>query len=121
MEDSKNQLVEVIKQDCTIKCEIPVDIYYRLNQFIMYSFPFKDKEDLESTLEKIKQNIEDSPQAYHLRTLLSIQMIVEENARQQGLTEMLSIEEIQKRFKLVPEQAEAGQQNEIQDSEKDPG
>lgn len=93
---------ETLKQGSTINVNISVDIYYRINQLILYGFPFKDKDDFAKTLEIIQKNAEDTPSSYHMKTLLALQMEIEKSAREQNLIEELTKEELEEKFNFEP-------------------
>lgn len=95
--------LKVIKPGSVINVSIPVDIYYRLNQFILYGFPFKNNDTFSSTLEKIQKGEEDTPEAYHFKTLLGVQSLIENAAKEQNLTGEYTQEEIEKMFNLSSE------------------
>jgi hypothetical protein len=82
--------IEIIKKDTVIKLDLPVDFFFRINQFML---DFTEKpEDMGKIIELITKGEEHtSPQAYHYRTLLSLQLLIEEAAREQGHTEMIHI------------------------------
>lgn len=93
---------ETLKQNVEIDVKLPSELYYRINQLILFGFPFKDKEDFAKTLEIIKNNSEDTPESYHMKTLMALQMKIEEAAREQGHIEVLSKEELDEKFKFEP-------------------
>ena len=73
--------VEVLPEDIEVTITLPVAYYYRINQLILNFFPFKDQEHLESTLKLLSEEKEDTAEAYHLKTLMSLQVLIEEQAR----------------------------------------
>lgn len=92
-EESKTNIreVEIIKKDTVIKLELPVDFFFRLNQLIL-EFPV-DSEKMGKMIELITNNQDETDDmAYHFRTLLSLQLFIEDAARQQGHTEMITID-----------------------------
>lgn len=92
-EESKTNLreVEIIKKDTVVKLELPIDFFFRLNQLIL-EFPV-DSEKMGKMMELIASNQDETDDmAYHLRTLLSLQLLIEGAARQQGHTEMITID-----------------------------
>lgn len=92
-EESKTNIreVEIIKKDTVIKLELPVDFFFRLNQLIL-EFPV-DSEKMGKMIELITNNQDETDDmAYHFRTLLSLQLLIEDAARQQGHTEMITID-----------------------------
>lgn len=101
-QQKQEDLVDVIKKGSTIKVEIPVDLYYRLNQFILYGFPFSSEEDLKETMQKVKDGKEDSNNSYYLRTLIAVQLLIEKAAREQNLVEKKTIQELQEEFNVTP-------------------
>jgi len=92
-EESKTNTreVEIIKKDTVVKLELPIDFFFRLNQLIL-EFPV-ESEKMGKMLELIAANKDETDDmAYHLRTLLSLQLFIEEAARQQGHTEMITVD-----------------------------
>jgi hypothetical protein len=92
-EESKTNTreVEIIKKDTVVKLELPLDFFFRLNQLIL-EFPV-ESEKMGKMLELIAANKDETDaMAYHLRTLLSLQLFIEEAARQQGHTEMITVD-----------------------------
>lgn len=92
-EESKTNIreVEIIKKDTVIKLELPIDFFFRLNQLIL-EFPV-DSERMGKMIELITNNQDETDDmAYHFRTLLSLQLLIEDAARQQGHTEMITID-----------------------------
>lgn len=80
--------VEVLKEGTTIKIELPVAFYYRLNQLMLEMFPTIDKDKFLQLIEKVSKNdIETDRMAYHLSTLIKFLVLIEDNAREQGHTE----------------------------------
>lgn len=89
-EESKSTIkeVEIIKKDTVITVQLPVDFYFRFNQFIMEFFPVKDKDHLSQILKNIQDGKDnEDPHSYHFRTILSFLLLVEDSARTQGHTE----------------------------------
>jgi hypothetical protein len=83
--------VEIIKKDTVIKIELPVDFFFRLNQLIL-EFPV-EQEKMGKMLELIAANKDETDDmAYHFRTLLSLQLLIEGAAREQGHTEMITVD-----------------------------
>ena len=91
-EESKPTIreVEIIKKDTVIKIDLPVDFFFRLNQFML---DFTEKpEDMGKIIELITNGQEHTdPRAYHFRTLLSLQILIEDAAREQGHTEIIKV------------------------------
>lgn len=83
MSEKENSIIEVeiLPEDVEVTITLPVAYYYRINELILNFFPFKDKEHLESTLKLISEEKENTAEAYHLRTLMSLQLLIEEQAR----------------------------------------
>jgi hypothetical protein len=91
-ETSKIREVEILKKDTVIDVKLPVDFYFRFNQFILEFFPVKDGEHFQQILTNIKEGKDnDDPHSYHFRTILSFLLLVEDEARKQGHTEMIKI------------------------------
>jgi hypothetical protein len=84
--------VEILKENTVIKVELPVAIYYRLNQFLLELFPVKDNEEFLDLLQKVKDDkITEDRKAYHLSTLITLLVTLEDEARKQGGTEFVNI------------------------------
>lgn len=84
--------VEILKKDTVIDVKLPVDFYFRFNQFMTEFFPVKDAKHLEEILKLIQEGKDnDDVHAYHFRTLLSFLLLVEDEARKQGHTEMIKL------------------------------
>lgn len=91
-EESKSPIreIEILKKDTVIDVKLPVDFYFRFNQFMNEFFPVRDAKHLEDTLKLIQEGKDDTdPHAYHLRTIISFLLLVEDTARKQGHTEMI--------------------------------
>lgn len=83
--------VEIIPEDIEVTITLPIAYYYRLNQLILNFFPFKNQEHLESTLKTLSEEKEDTPEAYHLKTLMSLQMLMEEQARKDNKLKIIKV------------------------------
>lgn len=93
-EESKPTIreVEILKKDTVIDIKLPVDFYFRFNQFMTEFFPVRDAKHLEEILKLIQDGKDNDDQhAYHFRTLLSFLLLVEDQARQQGHTEKIQL------------------------------
>jgi hypothetical protein len=93
-EESKPTIreIEMLKRETVIDVKVPVDFYFRFNQFMIEFFPVKDAKHLEDILKLIQEGKDDTDvHAYHYRTLLSFLLLVEDSARKQGHTEMVKI------------------------------
>ena len=93
-EESKPTIreVEILKKDTVINVKLPVDFYFRFNQFMNEFFPVRDAKHLEEILKLIQDGKDDTDvHAYHFRTLLSFLLLVEDQAREQGHTEMIEL------------------------------
>ena len=93
-EESKPTIreVEILKKDTVIDIKLPVDFYFRFNQFMTEFFPVKDAQHLEEILKLIQEGKDnDDVHAYHFRTLLSFLLLVEDQAREQGHTEKIQL------------------------------
>lgn len=85
--------IEVMKKDTVIDLKLPVDFYFRFNQFMLEFFPFKDGEHFQQILNNIKEGKDnEDAHSYHFRTLLSFLLFVEEEARKQGHIEKINID-----------------------------
>lgn len=93
MSEKENSIIEVeiLPEDVEVTITLPVAYYYRINELILNFFPFKDKEHLESTLKLISEEKENTAEAYHLRTLMSLQLLIEEQARKDGKLKTVKI------------------------------
>lgn len=94
-EEKKESFIEreVLKENTVIKLELPVDYYFRLNQFLFEFFPFKDENHLVEIIKKIADGKDDSDEeAYHFRTFLSLQILIEDAAKAQGLVQKVKID-----------------------------
>jgi hypothetical protein len=89
--------VEILPEDIEVTITLPIAYYYRINHLILNFFPFKDQQHLEDTLKLISEEKENTPEAYHLKTLMSLQMLIEEQARKD------------KKLKIVKVDKESGQ------------
>jgi transcriptional regulator len=90
MSDSKpnTREVEIMKQGVVINANIPVDYYYRINQFLFEFFPVRDKDHLKEILDNIQKGNDDKDvHTYHFRTFLSLMLLLEEAAKEQGHVE----------------------------------
>lgn len=84
---------EVLKENTVIKLEIPVDYYFRLNQFLFEFFPFKDENHLTEIIAKVAEGKDETDaEAYHFRTFLSLQLLIEDAAKKQGHTHVVKID-----------------------------
>jgi hypothetical protein len=84
--------VEILKKDTVIDVKLPVDFYFRFNQFMTDFFPVRDTAHLEEVLKLIQDGKDnEDPHAYHFRTLLSFLLLVEDQAREQGHTEKIQL------------------------------
>ena len=93
-EESKPTIreVEILKKDTVINVKLPVDFYFRFNQFMTEFFPVNDAQHLENILKLIQEGKDnEDPHAYHFRTLLSFLLLVEDQAREQGHTEKIKV------------------------------
>jgi hypothetical protein len=83
--------VEILKIGTVVKLELPIDFFFRLNQLIL-EFPV-EPEKMGKMLELIAADKDETDtMAYHFRTLLSLQLFIEDAARQQGHTEMITVD-----------------------------
>lgn len=90
---SQTKEIEVMKKDTVIDLKLPVDFYFRFNQFMLEFFPFKDGEHFQQILNNIKEGKDnEDAHSYHFRTLLSFLLFVEEEARKQGHLEKINID-----------------------------
>lgn len=84
--------VEILKKDTVIDVKLPVDYYFRFNQFMTEFFPAKDDQHLEEIIKLVQEGKDDTDvYAYHFRTLLSFLLLVEDQAREQGHTEKIKL------------------------------
>ena len=84
--------VEIVKKDTVIDIKLPVDFYFRFSQFMTEFFPARDAEHMQEILKLIQDGKDDTDEhAYHFRTLLSFLLLVEDEARKQGHTEMIKL------------------------------
>jgi hypothetical protein len=94
-EESKPKIreVEILKKDTVIDVKLPVDFYFRFNQFILEFFPVKDAEHFQQILNNIKEGKDnEDAHSYHFRTILSFLLLVEDEARKQGHTEIVKMD-----------------------------
>ena len=90
-ETPKTREVEIIKKDTVIDIKLPVDFYFRFNQFILEFFPVKDAEHFQQILTNIRDGKDnEDAHSYHFRTILSFLLLVEDEARKQGHTEKVT-------------------------------
>jgi len=83
--------VETLKENTVVKLELPVAIYYRLNQLLLEMFPSSDKDKFLELIQKVSNNdIETDRQAYHFSTVLKLLVTIEDKAREQGHTEFVN-------------------------------
>jgi hypothetical protein len=73
--------VEVMSENEEVTIKIPINYYIRVNQLIYHYFPFRDEEHMQETIKKVSEETDDTPETYHLRTLLSLQLLIEDQAR----------------------------------------
>jgi hypothetical protein len=93
---------ETIKGDQIIDIKISTSVYERLNQFIFEHFPAKDENHFLELLELIKKEDETSDRlAYHLKTLIYIQSVIEKGAREQGAIKKITESELKERFQNI--------------------
>tara|TARA_R110000868_G_C10916146_1_gene765321 strand:+ start:972 stop:1289 length:318 start_codon:yes stop_codon:yes gene_type:complete len=83
-EPKKPVEVEVYKPDTVIKIDLPVAYVQRFNQLMLEGIPFKDHDHFTETLKKVEKGDQDDPYSYHVTTILSFLVMVEEAARKQG-------------------------------------
>jgi len=93
MSEKENNIIEVeiLPEDIEVTVTLPIAYYYRINELLLNFFPFKDKEHLESTLKLISEDKETTPEAYHVKTLMSLQMIIEEQARKDNKLKIVKV------------------------------
>ena len=92
-ETNKTREVEILKKDTVIDIKLPVDFYFRFNQFMLEFFPVKDAEQFQQILTNIKDGKDhEDAHSYHFRTILSFLLLVEDEARKQGHTEKITID-----------------------------
>lgn len=90
---SNTREVEIMKQGVVINANIPVDYYYRINQFLFEFFPVRDKDHLKEILTNIQNGKDDKDvHTYHFRTFLSLMLLLEEAAKEQGHVEKVSVD-----------------------------
>jgi hypothetical protein len=90
---SNTREVEIMKQGVVINANIPVDYYYRINQFLFEFFPVRDKDHLKEILTNIQNGNDDKDvHTYHFRTFLSLMLLLEEAAKEQGHVEKVSVD-----------------------------
>jgi hypothetical protein len=84
--------IEILKKDTVIDLKLPVDFYFRFNQFMLEFFPVKDGEHFQQILNNIKEGKDnEDAHSYHFRTLLSFLLFVEDEARKQGHIEKIKV------------------------------
>jgi hypothetical protein len=91
-EDKKT--FEAIKPDQIVNVELSTNLYQRLNQYIIEMFPIKDEEHFLTLIKKVSQGDETDRLAYHLKTLITLQMCIEKSAREQDLVENLDSDQM---------------------------
>ncbi len=90
-ETPKTREVEILKKDTVIDIKLPVDFYFRFNQFMLEFFPVKDAEHFQQILTNIRDGKDnEDAHSYHFRTILSFLLLVEDEARKQGHTEKVN-------------------------------
>jgi len=90
--NSKIKEVEVLLKDTVIDVKIPVDFYFRFNQFLLEFFPLKDGKEFEEIIKNINEGKDNEHiPSYHFRTILSFLLLVEDAARKQGHTKMVKL------------------------------
>lgn len=84
---------EVLKENVVVKLDLPIEYYFRLNQFLFEFFPFKDENHLTEIIGKIAEGKDETDlEAYHFRTFLSLQLLIEDAAKKQGHTHVVKID-----------------------------
>lgn len=94
-EENKSKLIEteVLKENTVITIELPVEYYFRLNQFLFEFFPFKDENHFGEIVKKIAEGKDETDfEAYNFRTLLSLQLLIEDAAKKQGHIQKVKID-----------------------------
>lgn len=94
MSEEKKRL-EAIKSDEVVKVEMPTNLYQRINQYIVEMFPIKDEEHFINLIKNVSEGKEEEDRlTYHLKTLITIQMIIEKACREQDLIEYIDEESV---------------------------
>lgn len=83
--------VEVYKPDTVIKIDLPVAYVQRFNQLMLEGIPFKDQEHFAEIIKKVETGDQDDPYSYHVTTILSFLVMIEDAAREQGHLKMIEI------------------------------
>jgi len=85
--------IEVLKDNTEVTVKMNTFLYHRLHKMITNYLPFKDLEELGKVVEIIKSNKPHPDQlSYHTETILLIMNLIEEAAKEQGLTRRAKVD-----------------------------
>lgn len=80
--------LELIPPGIEVPVKITTDLYIRIQQCLLEGLPFKDLDHFRECLKSIQQNkTQSSPLAYHAHTLIHLLTLIEDSAKEQGLTQ----------------------------------
>jgi len=82
--------LEIIPFEAIIDLKVSGEYYARYNQFVMEYFPYESQEHFAEVLKHVKEDTnQDDPYVYKLKTLLALQVYIEQSARDQKKTKMI--------------------------------
>lgn len=98
---SEEKLIQVIKPDAIVNIKVSTGYYRRFQEATMQLVSSKTKEELEKALEEIKSGKIETEWVKHYETLLIFCKEFETNAKEEGMTEMISAKELQERLSKI--------------------
>lgn len=85
--------LEIIPFDTIIDLKVSGEFYARYNQFVSEYFPYESQEHFMEVLKHVKENTnQEDPFVFKLKTLLALQVYIEQSAREQKKTKMVKFD-----------------------------
>jgi hypothetical protein len=82
--------LEIIPYEAIIDLKISGEYYARFNQFVSEYFPYESQEHFAEVIKHVKEDTnQDDPFVFKLKTLLALQVYMEECAREQKKTKIV--------------------------------
>jgi hypothetical protein len=102
--------VEIIPFEVTIDLKVSGEFYARYNQFVMEYFPYESQEHFAEVIKHVKEDTnQDDPFVYKLKTLLALQVYIEQSAREQKKTKMIKYDT--ENNKVIEEESQSAPQD----------
>lgn len=115
MSDNIKEL-EIIPFEAIIDLKVSGEFFARYNQFVTEYFPYESQEQFAEVIKHVKEDTnQDDPLVFKLKTLLALQVYMEQSAREQNKTKKVKydmtlnkiIEEESQPSPQAPEQPES--------------